>query len=348
MDVTKVGPKSGGIQATELDLVKLISHFAYCNKAEGKTSKTVAWYSEMLFDFVKFLRSAGRRAILAELDAAAVREFIITEQARQLSPYTVQGKVRALKAFSSWLRAEGYVMESPLANVKLPRVPQKIVEILTAEEIDRLLSAQNPLTAIGARNIALLIALLDAGPRVSEVCNVRLEDAHIDEGYLKVIGKGNRERIVPIGASAQKVLWRYIFHFRPESVGEENDCLFLTLEGRRLTANAVKLILERWGKRAGVPRLHAHLCRHTFATNYLLHECGDVFRLKQILGHKTLEMVNRYVHYASAVALIQTRVSSPVDQLGIKKLTGYGIDRALRNARGKSDSIHSRKGKANG
>jgi len=318
------------MEMSEVDLVKLVSHFAQSNKAEGKSPKTVSWYGEMLFDFVRFVRSTGKAAVLSQLDATAVREFILHEQGRGLSPYSVQGKVRALKAFSSWLCAEGYTDGNLLSNVKLPKAPVRIIQPLTPEEVDRLIAAQNPLTALGCRGVAILVTLLDSGLRVSELCGLRFNDAHVEQGYLKVMGKGGRERVVPIGALAQKVIWRYVFHFRPVPSSDLNDYLFLTLDGRRLQPNAVKLLLARWGKRSGVPRLHAHLCRHTYATNFLTHECGDVFRLKQILGHSTLEMVNRYVHYASSQDMIQGHVSSPVDRIGIQRLRGYKIDRLLK------------------
>lgn len=327
------------IKMADLDLTKLVSHFAQSNKAEGKSPKTVSWYTEMLFDFVKFLRSSGREVILAELHSLSVREFIVHEQARAVSPYTVQGKVRALKAFSSWLMAEGYTSENVLSNIKLPKVPLKIVEPLTPAEIDLLISVQNPLTALGCRNIAILITLLDTGIRLSELSGLRFEDAHVEEGYLRIMGKGSKERLVPIGALAQKMLWRYVFHFRPQPATEQDNHLFLTLDGRRLSSNAIKLIFERWGKRAGVSRLHAHLCRHTYATNFLIHKCGDVFRLKLILGHSTLDMVNRYVHFASAQDMIQSRVSSPVDYLGIKKLKGYKIDRLIKGRNNNAESF---------
>jgi site-specific recombinase XerD len=111
------------------------------------------------------------------------------------------------------------------------------------------------------------------------------------------------------------MLWRYIIHFRPEPLTEADNFLFLTLDGKPLRPNAVKLLIKRWGRKAGVSRLHAHLCRHTFATNYLIHKCGDVSRLQQMLGHSSLEMVRRYVHYASAQALINGKTLSPVDQM---------------------------------
>jgi integrase/recombinase XerC/integrase/recombinase XerD len=318
-----------GIDMAEVELDKLIVHFAQCNKVEGKSPRTVAWYSEMLHDFVRFMESEGCKGVLSEFDMETVRDFVAHEQERGISPYTVQGKVRALKAFSSWLFREAYMSGNLLANFKLPRVPKTLIEPLTSAEIDQLVNCQNPLTAVGCRDIAILIVMLDTGIRLSELCGLRFEDAHIEEGYLKVMGKGSKERIVPVGASAQKMLWRYIIHFRPEPMVKSDNYLFLTLDGKPLRGNAVELLIKRWGKRAGVPRLHAHLCRHTFATNYLIYNCGDVFRLQQILGHSSLEMVRRYVHYASSQSLINGKILSPVDQMGIKKLRSYKIDQIL-------------------
>jgi len=331
MKVGALNLKWADIDMTELDLTKLISHFAQSNKAEGKSPKTVIWYTEMLNSFIRFILSTGEKTVLASYNPTNVREFIIYEQGREISPFTVLAKVRALKAFSSWLSTESYTCDNLLSNIKLPKVPTKLIQPLTEDEIDSLLGYQNPLTAIGSRNIAILVTLLDCGLRVSELCNLLFDDAHIEEGYLKVMGKGSKERVVPIGALAQKVLWRYVFHFRPEPLGETNDYLFLSLDGKHLQPNAVKLLLKRWGKRAGVSRLHAHLCRHTYATSFLNKNCGDVFRLQQILGHSTLEMVRRYVHYSSTQDMIQGHVSSPVDRMGIKKLRGYKIDQMLRN-----------------
>ena len=319
------------IDMAEINLDKLVQHFCQCMKAEGKSPATIRWYSEMTRSFVSFLLAVDRKAVLGELSLENARDFIIHEQERQLSPYTVQTKTRALKGFSSWLFGEGYLVENVLALLKIPKAPIKLIKPLTTEEIDSLVSIQNPLTTIGSRNMAILITLLGTGIRESELSNLRYDDSYIEEGYIKVMGKGSKERVVPLGAVVQKVLWRYVFHFRPEPESEMDNYLFLTTDGKKLKPNAIKLLLSRWGKRAEVPRLHAHLCRHTFATNFLIHNCGDVFRLQQILGHSTLEMVRRYVHYASTESMMQGQVSSPLDRMGIKQLKGYKIDQMLKN-----------------
>jgi len=173
----------------------------------------------------------------------------------------------------------------------------------------------------------MIITLLDTGLRISELINLRLEDAHVDQGYLKVMGKGARERVVPIGSVAQKSLQRYMFHFRPEPYYEEQDLFFLTLEGKPLSINAVHLKFTRLGKKSGVKRFHAHLCRHTFATKYLING-GDVFSLQQILGHSSLEMVRRYVTLALAQVRVQHRKFSPMDRMNLGRV---GVGRITRN-----------------
>ena len=124
----------GDLNMAELELEKLILHFEQSNKAEGKSPKTITWYTEMIVGFTRFLTATGRRPVLAEFDISAVREFIIHEQERGLSPYTVQGKVRALKAFASWLFNESYTTDHVLYNLKMPKAPQNLIEPLTATE----------------------------------------------------------------------------------------------------------------------------------------------------------------------------------------------------------------------
>ncbi len=160
----------------------------------------------------------------------------------------------------------------------------------------------------------MIITFLDTGLRLSELIGLQLADAHIEHGYLKVMGKGARERVVPIGSVAQKALQRYMFHFRPEPYYEDQDYFFLTLERKPMSINAAHLIFTRLSKKSGVKRFHAHLCRHTFATNYLING-GDVFSLQQILGHTSLEMVRRYVTLASAQVRVQHRKFSPMDRM---------------------------------
>jgi site-specific recombinase XerD len=122
----------------DLELEKLILHFEQSNKAESKSPRTIFWYSEILTGFARFLTSTSRRLVLTEFNILVVREFIIHEQERGLSPFTIQGKVRTLKAFASWLFNEGYTTDNLLHNLKLPKAPANLIEPLTSTEIDLL------------------------------------------------------------------------------------------------------------------------------------------------------------------------------------------------------------------
>jgi site-specific recombinase XerD len=158
----------------------------------------------------------------------------------------------------------------------------------------------------------------DLQGRVLFILAFTVDDVHMNEGLLKVTGKGRKERIVPMGGNAQRALQRYLFRYRPNSFNPGIDNVFLSVAGKPLTENSVKLIFSRLARKSGVVRLHAHLCRYTFATRFLVNG-GDVFTLQQILGHSTLEMVRHYVNLASNHVVIQHQKYSPLDRLNLHK-----------------------------
>jgi len=335
------------LEKDNIPLERLARHFEAYNRSEGKSPATVEWYRRVLTYFGNYLNEHNMPSTLGDLNILVVREFVLYLQTKKkwsghpfvptpkgnLAAISVQTYVRSLRAFFSWLHREGYTEDNILADLKPPKAPVKFVEVLTDEEVRMILACLDPDTSTGCRDTAIVITLLDTGLRLSELTSLKLADAHIDQGYLKVMGKGSKERIVPIGGLAQKVLLRYIYHFRSEPLSTGVDTVFLTLEGRSISNNAIKMIFKRIAQKSGVKRFHAHLCRHTFATNYLING-GDVFSLQQILGHTSLEMVRRYVTLASAQVMVQHRKFSPMDRmnLGRVKLGGTGGNGA-RNGR---------------
>lgn len=314
-------------------LEQLAFQFKAFNKTEGKSVRTVEWYDQTLELFIRYLLERGLSTRLKDLSLEGVREYVLHLQERPkhpqqihykskvngLSPSSVDNHVRGLRTFFFWLQREGYTEESILARLRRPKVPFKIIEPLTEAEISLILSAINPDTLWGSRDVAIMITLLDTGLRVSELANLKVDDAHLEQGYLKVFGKGQKERIVPIGSSAQKTLMRYLYHFRPEPTPIGANHFFIMGAGNPMSAHAVKLVMRRVAERSGVKRLHAHLLRHTFAVNYLMNG-GDVFSLQQILGHTTLEMVRRYVSLANTQVISQHRLYSPVDRMGLRQI----------------------------
>lgn len=313
---------------------ELVSRHVSSNQAEGKSPKTIAWYREMLTQFCAYLNANQYQSYLPAFNIGTVREYILylrqkpkfqghpytPEQGKQLSPRTVQCHARALKAFSSWLHAESYTNDNRLTNLKLPKAPAKIVEPLTPEEIKVIINAINKNSPTGLRNHAVLVTMLDTGLRASEAANIKLGQVNFEAGYIKVMGKGSKERIVPIGKVAQKALWQYITLVRPKPVTDDCDNLFLSSCGRPITVNTIKLMCSRLAKASYIVRLHAHLCRHTFAINYLLNG-GDIFSLQAILGHTTLEMVRHYLHFTSSQVTALHHKYSPMDKLNVETVS---------------------------
>ena len=144
--------------------------------------------------------------------------------------------------------------------VNASRFTRKVVTTFSDREIESILNALSPTNPSEARNRTIFMILLDTGLRIGELINLSMEDTHMDEGFLKVTGKGKKERIVPIGSNAQRTLQRYLFRYRSNPALPRIDNVFLSIHGDPLTENSIKLMFARLAQRSGVQRLHAHLC----------------------------------------------------------------------------------------
>ena len=196
---------------SNIPLAKLVEGFALYNRTTNKSPRTVDWYTERLACFQRF---AGEDATLKDITVANVRAFIAELQARTtrnpnnpffknkdrpLSSAYIQSFARALRAFSSWLYEDGYTDTNVLRPLKPPKIQQKVVEVLSDAEIERLLAVFDRNDPYGARNYAIVFTMLDAGLRATELLDLTLANAHLQEGFLKVLGKGNKERLIPVG-----------------------------------------------------------------------------------------------------------------------------------------------------
>ena len=304
---------------------QLRAAFGSYNRTTNKSLRTVAWYEQKLEIFERHL---GVGADLSDVTVENVRAFIADLQGRTrryennpfvgkkdgpLSSSYIQGFVRALRAFSSWLYEDGYTDTNTLKTIRPPKIQQKIVPVLRDEEVTRLLGQFERLSPYGERGYCIVLTLLDCGLRASELCNLTVADAHLEQGFLKVLGKGDKERHVPIGQTCGDALLRWRERSRPQFDTNDAPFLFLSSTGNQITVNAVEQMIRRAGVSADIPRVHPHLLRHTFATNYLVKEVGDPLRLQQVLGHTSLEMVRRYVSIASVEQSLVDRRASPMD-----------------------------------
>jgi len=175
-------------------------------------------------------------------------------------------------------------------------------------------------SAEGYRSVVIALTLLDTGLRVNELINLRMENVWLEDGLVKVLGKGNKERLVPIGKQIRKLLWRYINQYRPEPARPKLDNLLLTQDGRPLTKNRVNIIMKHYGRVAGLTgvRCSPHILRHTFAINFLRND-GEIFSLQKILGHSSLEMTRRYCELANVDIKKAHTIASPVDNFAIER-----------------------------
>lgn len=295
---------------------------------------------ERVRDYVLYLRGRAGFADHPYRDA----------KAEGLSDASINCYVRALRAFSSWLYEQEYTDVNVLGRLKPPKVTKRVVEILTEAEIRQVLAALSTPTATNVRNRAIFLTLLDTGIRASELLTLTLQRARLDEGYLLVLGKGKKERPVKIGTTAAAAMRSYIMRYRPEPARADVQMVFLS-EGYRvrhrvtldeadaaggttspgevaeeelmfnepgwpLSKNALDNLFLRLGRRAGVPRLHPHLLRHTYACRYLLAH-RDPIALKTMLGHTTVTMTNHYLQAVEGMQVIQADRTSVVDALDL-------------------------------
>ncbi len=313
-------------------LDKLIELYEISNQAEAKSGKTITWYRYILTAFTRYAQQKWGSNDISVFNIDDVRQYILDlrnrksfeghpftpTQDKSVSSKTVQGHVRGLKAFSTWLYRDGYTDKNRLENLKVPKAVSRIMEPLTAAEQEKVLTTAKNSQREGIRNYAIVLTFLDTGQRESELAGCSINNLNLEEGYMKVLGKGAKERVVPIGVYCQQTLRNYVDNVRPIPQNDECNGLFLTSTGKPITSNTIKLLFHRLAKASGIGRLHAHLCRHTFAVNYIMNG-GDLSSLKEILGHTTFEMVNHYLHFTRSQITAQHRKYSPMDRLHLQK-----------------------------
>ncbi len=328
------------LRLTEPHFEDLIQNHMHCLTTQGRSQKTIDWYASNLKRFSRFLKSHNMPKSVKDIGISEVRRFIYylqTEVVRwedspnirdsgRLSPLSVHGYVRTIKAFWSWLLEEGYIEVNPMARLKLPRVPQKVIATFTPEQIQAMINGLNRKTPTGFRDYTIILLLFDTGIRLSELTNLKIDDIDFGQTCLLVRGKGNKERGVPFGIHVRRALWRYIRDYRPDPISPREDSVFLSETRFPLRPRSVQSMISRICKRSGITgvRCSPHTLRHTFAKLYLM-EGGDVFSLQKILGHSSLEMVKAYLNLALSDVSQQHRRFSPIDRLvplGSKKAYG--------------------------
>lgn len=316
-DLRAVAAPTDPLGTDALPLRDLVAEYLVALRVAGRSPRTISWYADNLNEFQRFAERDGARARLGDLRPPIVRHWLVAEQARRvrtLAPSSLAGRVRTLRAFGSWLARELDLPESPVRGVPVPRVPDLLVPSLREPEVLALLRAIDEGSGQPERDRAIVFLLLDTGVRLSEAAGLRVRDLDLIEGRCRVLGKGSRERLVPIGRKARRAIRQSLVR-RGRTAPDAP--LFVGLDGRPLAAHGIQQIVRRLKGRAGLTsRCSPHVLRHTFARSFLQNG-GDVFSLQRILGHSptSLQVTRRYVDLLDDDLRAVHRNASPVDRL---------------------------------
>jgi integrase/recombinase XerD len=214
------------------------------------------------------------------------------------STRTVARRLAAIRVFLRFLVANGHDMVGILAQLERPKPEQSLPKVLSKAQVNQLIGAPDPESRLYFRDVAILELLYASGLRATELCDLRLNDLNLQVGCVRVLGKGMKERIVPVGRAAVEAITRYLGECRPGLVreGRETDCVFLSKTGRPLERIALWMLVEKYGRVSGLLKhISPHVLRHCFAT-HLLGGGADLRVVQELLGHSDVATTQIYTH----------------------------------------------------
>jgi integrase/recombinase XerD len=235
------------------------------------------------------------------LDRRQLERFVRQLMGSGLAPRSVARSVAAIRGYYRFLAVDRHLPASPAAELRPPRAWPALPKFLSIEEVDALIAQPDTAVPLGLRDRAMIELLYATGMRVSELIAIRTVDLHLRERYLTCVGKGNKERLVPIGDEAARWIERYRARARPVLLkGRTSPRLFLNVRGTPMSRVGFWKILKRYGRRANLPRsLSPHVVRHSFAT-HLLERGADLRAIQMMLGHADLSTTQIYTHVLEA------------------------------------------------
>jgi integrase/recombinase XerD len=271
------------------------SFLNYLRVEKGLSTNTLHAYRRDLAKFAAF--AAKRELTLDQFTHSDVIDFLRTLYLRKLDSRTVARHLVTIRHLFRFAFTEGLIKEDPAANVAAPKFRRSLPEFLSVEEVDRLLRQPDVSSTLGLRDKAMIELLYSTGLRVSELCGLQAADIQLDAGCLRCIGKGDKERLVPVGRAALDLILQYMKKSRMEILGEKSSpYLFPGRTGTAISRIAFWKILGAYGRKAGLRKaLTPHMLRHSFAT-HLLDRGADLRSVQMMLGHADIATTQIYTH----------------------------------------------------
>lgn len=274
----------------------------YLKIERGLSKNSIDNYEFDIKKLIDFLEQHAINASPTTISHSTIQEFIY-DVSKQLNPRSQSRLISGLRSFFSYLVFEDYRTSNPLDHIESPKIGRKLPDTLSIQDIDNLINAID-LTktynniSIGERDKAILETLYSCGLRVSELTHLKISDLFFDEGFIKVTGKGDKQRFVPIGPATQKIITLYKNHVRTQItiLPEYNDTLFLNHRGKQLTRAMIFTIIKQLAEKINLNKtISPHTFRHSFAT-HLLENGADLRAIQLMLGHESITTTEIYMH----------------------------------------------------
>jgi len=273
---------------------KIESEFLnYLRVEKGLSANTLTAYRSDLDKLKAFASSHGKE--LVSLDREDIRGFLKRLHSSGLDSRSIARILVTARSFYRFLQLDGLLRRDPTANIESPKTWQSLPKFLSPEEVERLLDSPDTSTTLGIRDKAMLEILYATGLRVTELVSLKESDLNLDSGFLLTLGKGSKERLVPLGKKAITWASSYLV-VRPELQGSKRTpSLFITSAGRPLSRQAFWKLIASYGEKAGIGHVTPHLLRHSFAT-HLLENGADLRSVQLMLGHSDVGTTQIYTH----------------------------------------------------
>jgi integrase/recombinase XerD len=285
-------------ETTQFFTTHLPTFLDYLAVEKGLAANSLAAYRSDLRHFGHFLADRGKET--GEVERIDLVRYFQQLRNSGISARSLARALAAIRGLYRFLVAEKHVTRDPTENVENPKLWTTLPKTLAAEEVEALLAAPKPDTPAGLRDRAMLELMYATGLRVSELVRVRVDDLVLDAGFLRTMGKGSKERIVPFGDSAARAIVEYIEKGRPAFQKYGDPTLFLSNRGRGMTRQSVWMKIVAWTKKAGITTaVSPHMLRHSFAT-HLLENGADLRSVQMMLGHSDISTTQIYTHISRA------------------------------------------------
>jgi integrase/recombinase XerD len=269
----------------------------YLKIERGLSDNSIVSYENDIIKLSNFILNKNKSISPLKVSPDLIKEFIYSIS-KSISSSSQSRIISGLRSFFEYLIFEKYISNNPLSLIESPRISRKLPDTLTIKEINTLASNIDINSSEGERNIAIIETLYGCGLRVSELISLQISDLFFSEGFIKVTGKGNKQRLVPINTMTKRVIKSYMDNSREKLkiVEQFKDILFLNRRGRALTRAMIFTIVKNLAKQANIKKIISpHTFRHSFAT-HLLENGADLKTIQQLLGHQSITTTEIYMH----------------------------------------------------